>query len=109
MVEAVIAHVIDDASLGEVNFKPYLCAAPLASVETTNLRASIYPNPSNGNFTLSSEQAGSVVITDVSGKIIYTGQVAKGKNTVSVNATAGVYFMLYQAEGKRQTMKLIIK
>lgn len=109
MVEAVIAHVVDDAALGEVNFKPYLCAAPLASVETTNLRASIYPNPSNGNFTFSSEQAGSVVITDVSGKIIYTGQVAKGKNTISTNATAGVYFMLYQAEGKRQTMKLIIK
>lgn len=109
MVEAVIAHVVDDAALGEVNFKPYLCAAPLASVETTNLRASIYPNPSNGNLTLSSEQAGNVVITDVSGKIIYSGQVAKGKNTISVNATAGLYFMLYQAEGKRQTMKLIIK
>lgn len=109
MVEAVIAHVVDDAALGEVNFKPYLCAAPLASVETTNLRASIYPNPSNGNLTLSSEQAGYVVVTDVSGKIIYSGQVAKGKNTVSLNASAGVYLMLYQAEGKRQTMKLIIK
>ena len=109
MVEEVIAHVVDDAALGEVNFKPYLCAAPLASVETTNLRASIYPNPSNGNFTLSSEHAGNVVITDVSGKIIYSTQVVKGKNAISVNATAGVYFMLYQADGKRQSMKLMIK
>ena len=109
MVEAVITHVVDDATLGEVNFKPYLCAAPLASVETKNLQASIYPNPSNGNFTLSSEQEGNVVITDVSGKVIYSGQVVKGNNNISVNATAGVYFMLYEAKGKRQSMKLMIK
>ena len=109
MVEEVIAHVVDDPALGEVNFKPYLCALPLASVETKNLHAGIYPNPSNGNFTLISEQSGNVVIKDVSGKVIYSGQVMKGINNISVNATAGVYYMLYQAEGKRQSMKLMIK
>lgn len=109
MVEAVISHVVDNSALGEVNFKPYLCAAPLASLETKTLQASIYPNPNNGTFTLSAEKAGNVLITDVSGKVIYSGLVVKGKNFIAVKATSGVYFMVYQSEGKRQSTKLIIK
>lgn len=109
MVEAVISHVVDDPALGEVTFKPYLCAAPLASVETKNLKSSIYPNPSNGTFNLSAENSGSVLITDVSGKIVYSGNVVKGTNTISLKSTSGVYFMVYQSGGKKQSTKLIIK
>ena len=109
MVEAVISHVTDDPALGEVNFKPYLCGAPLASLETKNLQSSIYPNPSDGIFTLSAEKAGNVMITEVSGKVVYAGNVVKGKNTISLKATAGVYFIVYQSEGKKQSTKLIIK
>ena len=109
MVEAVISHKVDDPALGEVNFKPYLCAVPLATVETKSLQASIYPNPSNGTFTLSAENAGTVLITDASGKVVYSGNVVEGKNSISVPSTAGVYFMVFQSEGKRQSTKLIIK
>ncbi|QOW09380.1 T9SS type A sorting domain-containing protein [Kaistella flava (ex Peng et al. 2021)] len=109
MVEDVISHKVDDPALGLVNFKPYLCAKPLASVETKNLQASIYPNPSNGTFTLNAEKSGNVLITDVSGKVVYSGNVFKGKNTISVKSTSGVYFMVYQADGKTQSTKLMIK
>lgn len=109
MVEAVISHVVDDPALGEVTFKPYLCGIPLASVESKNLQASIYPNPSNGTFTLSTEKAGNVMVTDVSGKVVYAGTVVKGKNTVSVKSSSGIYYMVYEVEGKRQSTKLIIK
>ena len=109
MVEAVISHFVDDPALGEVTFKPYLCALPLATVETKTLQANIYPNPSNGIFTLNAEKTGNILITDVSGKIIYMGNVSKGKNKISVKAVAGIYFMVYQSEGKKQVTKLIIK
>lgn len=109
MVEDVISHQVDDSALGTVNFKPYLCAAPLAAVETKNLQKTIYPNPNNGTFILNAEKSGSVIITDVSGKVVYSGNVEKGKNTISVKSISGVYFMVYQADGKKQSVKLIIK
>lgn len=109
MVEAVISHKIDDPALGEVDFQPYLCADPLASVETKNLLSSIYPNPNNGTFNLNADNAGDIMLTGVSGKVVYSGNVVKGKNTIAVKASSGVYFLTYQVEGKRQSTKLIIK
>lgn len=109
MVEAVISHVVDDAALGEVTFKPYLCAAPLASVETKDLQSSIYPNPSNGTFNLNAEKAGNIMITDISGKMIYSGNVVKGKNAITLKSKTGVYFMVYHTDGKTKSTKLIIK
>lgn len=109
MLEAVISHKVDDAALGTVNFKPYLCALPLASLETKNLQVNIYPNPSNGTFNLNSEKTGNILITDISGKVVYSGNVVKGKNMISVKSGSGIYFMVYQAEGQRQSTKLIIK
>lgn len=109
MVEEVISHQVDDATLGLVNFKPYKCAAPLAAVENSNVQTGIYPNPSNGVFTLSTEKAGNVLITDISGKVVYSENVVKGKNIISLKAGPGIYFMVYQSEGNKQTRKLIIK
>ncbi len=73
------------------------------------LKNNIYPNPSNGTFNLIAENAGSISISDASGKLIYAGKVVKGSNTVSVKAKAGVYFLVQQSEGKRSSSKLIIK
>lgn len=109
MVEQVIFHQTDNASLGLVNFKPYLCGQPLATNENTTIKNSIYPNPSNGTFTFDVEKSGNIAVSDMSGKIIYSGMVQKGKNTVSVKAKSGVYMLIYQSEGKKQSNKLIIK
>ncbi len=109
MVEDVISHQVDDPALGLVNFKPYLCANPLATNATEISKNNIYPNPSNGTFNIIAENAGTISISDASGKLIYSGKVAKGINTVSVKAKSGVYFLVQQSEGKKATTKLMIK
>ncbi|UOE39786.1 T9SS type A sorting domain-containing protein [Chryseobacterium suipulveris] len=109
MVEEVITHQVDIATLGLVTFSPYLCAVPLATSNAAVAQNSIYPNPSNGTFTFDAEKSGNIVVTDMTGKIVYSGIVNKGKNRVSVKATSGTYVLLYQSEGKKSSSKLIIK
>lgn len=109
MVEAVISHKVDESSLGTVNFTPYLCGVSLATNNASLLQNKIYPNPSNGVFSLIAENEGSISISDVSGKIIYTGSVAKGNNEISLKTVSGVYFLVYQSQGKKSSTKLIIK
>ena len=109
MVEEVISHQVDDAALGLVNFSPYLCAETLATTEANAIKSSIYPNPSKGTFTFEGEKSGNISIMDMSGKIVHSGIVSKGKNTVSTNLKAGVYILLYQSEGKKSTTKLLVK
>ena len=109
MVEEVIFHQVDNSTLGLVNYKPYLCALPLAANENNMSKNNIYPNPSNGTFIFEAENSGNIIVSDVSGKIIYSGLVSKGKNTVSLKATSGIYILNYQSEGKKSSNKLIIK
>lgn len=109
MVENVISHQVDDATLGLVNFKPYLCANPLATNNTEISKNNIYPNPSNGSFNIIAENAGTISISDASGRLIYSGKVVKGVNSVSMKAKAGVYYLVQQSEGKASTTKLLIK
>lgn len=109
MVEEVIFHNADDATKGLVDYKPFLCAEPLATANAAQLIEKIYPNPSNGNFALDASAKGEILISDMSGRKIYSGTVAKGKNTVSINAKTGVYMLQIISGGKSQTTKLIIK
>lgn len=108
MVENVIFHKVDNANLGTVNFTPYLCAT-LGTNDISLLQSKIYPNPSNGTFSLIAELAGTVSVTDVTGKVIYSGSVVKGTNAISLKAVKGLYFVNYEAQGKKQSTKLIIK
>ena len=109
MVENVISHQVDDAALGLVNFRPYLCANPLATNTTEVSKYTIYPNPSNGTFNIFAVNAGIFSLSDASGKLIYSGKLVKGNNSVSVKAKSGVYFLTQQSEGKITTTKLLIK
>ena len=109
MVEAIVFHKADDATKGEVDYKPYLCALPLATDNSALLKSKIYPNPSNGTFIFDAEKAGNIVISDMSGRNIHSGIVVKGTNTVTVKAKSGVYILQYISEGKKQSNKLIIK
>ena len=109
MVEAVIVHSVDDENLGTVIYKPYLCANPLATNDKSLIRNNIYPNPSNGTFVFDAAQAGNIVVSDMTGRNIYSGVVIKGKNNVSLKAKSGVYIIQYESQGKKQSNKLIIK
>lgn len=109
MVEAVISHKVDDPALGLVNFKPYLCATSLAANNLSTVQNKIYPNPNSGTFTFTAENAGKVNITDASGRLVYSGVIIKGNNTISVKAKSGVYFLVYESQTNKESAKLIIK
>lgn len=109
MVEDVITHQVDDTAYGVVNFKPYNCGAVQAVTDLQKAKLQVYPNPSQGTFNLKSESEGNVVITDFSGRMVYSGSVIKGENKINLKATAGVYILNYQNETAKSSTKIIIQ
>lgn len=109
MVEEVITHQVDIASLGLVTYSPFLCGVTAATTEAKAEKSVIFPNPSNGIFTYEAAQSGAIAVYDVSGKIVYSGWVNKGKNTLNIKATTGNYILLHESQGKKQSTTLIIK
>lgn len=109
MVEQVITHQVDNSTLGLVTFSPYLCSATLSTVEAEKVSLKIYPVPNNGDFTLEAQDSGNVLITDAAGKIVYSGLIVKGKNTLNLKINPGVYLLVYQNKAERLSRKIIIK
>ena len=74
---------------------------------------SIFPNPSNGLFTIKSEFKGSVTyeITDILGKQVYKKDKLKiGENIIDASSFAkGVYLISFEHENGRYVEKLIIE
>ncbi|QNA46049.1 M12 family metallo-peptidase [Lacibacter sediminis] len=85
-----------------------------------NAAMQLYPNPSNGNFTLNLqlEQAitstANISIRDIAGKLLFTEKVNVVNGLVCKNiqlpgyATAGMYFIEVSANGKWFKTKLIV-
>ncbi len=79
------------------------------------LNFNIYPNPNNGNFNVSIEEANEaweLTLSDITGKQILTQTIAKGQvlaNVNTVNLMSGIYLVTVKANGKERTEKLIIQ
>lgn len=73
----------------------------------------VYPNPNNGDFTISltgSEKNPSVEIYNTIGKLVYKDVLTAEKNNLSTNLAAGIYFINVIENGKViATQKLICK
>ncbi len=95
----------------------YSCAARGTSVNGEELVVSndftMYPNPSKGFVNLNIETvvgAGSIVVTDLYGKLVKTQNLSMGTNTVNTsNLSKGFYLVsIITSEGKT-TKKLIVE
>lgn len=77
----------------------------------------VYPNPSNGIFTVEisnfSNENGTVNVNDVTGKVISTYEVknsTNGKITMDLQTLSkGVYFINYVSEGKNISQRVIVQ
>ena len=70
------------------------------------LEYSVYPNPSNGNFKVRTNQRGQYQVIDMLGRTVDTGSLKEGVNTVFVRP-AGLYVLRIQASnGHVKTTKL---
>ncbi|MGG5209478.1 T9SS type A sorting domain-containing protein [Chryseobacterium sp. MIQD13] len=91
--------------------------APVATLAVQNAgnisENKLYPNPSNGNFTISSKSGkiSSITISDMSGKNVYSENIASAKHQFHLESLAqGIYFVEILFENSRkETRKIMIK
>jgi hypothetical protein len=67
----------------------------------------IYPNPSQGSFTVEAEAPGQFKIVDAIGRVVQQGNIS-GKTTIN-GLLPGVYFITFQTEEKRYTQKVVVE
>lgn len=67
---------------------------------TETIKASLYPNPNNGNFTLAYDlkqtPEATIQLLDVTGKIVYTTSIDNLNNIIQINTNdlhSGIYFI----------------
>jgi len=81
----------------------------MTSLNSLNSKLSVYPNPSNGVFTVEVAQNSNIRISDLAGKIVYTNENT-GSTTIDLSSQAkGIYFMQISNEKQTVTQKLVIK
>src|SRR5690606_32398933 len=70
---------------------------PLSLPEFENQKTTIYPNPSNGIFTIERElfsENEAYQITDITGKIIASGKLGDKQTQINIStAQSGIYFL----------------
>ena len=94
------------------NVKIFKVPAPAVGIkENTSTDAiSIYPNPSNGVFTVKvSENEASMEVYSIIGENVYSSKVVKGNNTVDLsNLAAGSYIVKINNGGKSTAKRIVI-
>lgn len=96
-----------------INYDSTLCtSANLLKVGENNLESifSIYPNPSNGNFTIETENNlnSSIEILDLNGKIIFTTTISSNQQEIELNVENGIYIFVLQNSKGISRKKIII-
>jgi hypothetical protein len=79
--------------------------------EKQDLGLSIYPNPNQGNFTISSEVDVNISVVNALGQLLYNTQVSKDqqKNLTLSNLPNGIYFILAENNGVKVSKKIVIE
>ncbi len=87
--------------------------SPCTGIQTTNskqLAISVYPNPSNGNFTieLANGLAKVINVTDITGRVILT--TTSSLDLVNVNISTlsnGIYYIKVASDNKAEVIKVV--
>jgi ELWxxDGT repeat protein len=87
---------------------------PPGSVATINKAdIALYPNPTHHNFTIKTTtpfKAGSITLTDVTGRVVKTEKLYNNMQTISLQGIApGIYTADVWLDDKRSTQKLIVQ
>jgi len=108
-VEDVIFHSVDDPTLGEVIFDPFLCG--VLGVADNNLENfNFYPNPVkneiNFNNIFSFEK---VEIYGIQGNLISSKTISEGQQHLTINLPSGLYFVNFSNDAQTVTKKMIVE
>lgn len=78
---------------------------------STQQRVIIFPNPSNGQFTIKGNDIQIIEIVDVTGKLVFKKEYYQKKLPLSINLTdqpKGVYFVSLNTSVGKKTRKMIL-
>jgi len=81
------------------------------SAELGDNTIDIYPNPSNGMFTVMSNLDGRVDIIDITGKLVHPGALVKANQVMEVNMpelSAGIYFVRFYSNDALTSKRIVI-
>lgn len=84
----------------------------VSNVNGTKTSMNIFPNPSNGSFTLNIATAGKetahVTITNVAGAAVKEMDVDTNSNTAVTIQTAGIYFVTADTKSGKTTSRIVV-
>jgi hypothetical protein len=109
-VDGVVSEKDMTAELGLLNGKQTEVRFA-RSIVSGNNAIDIYPNPSNGVFTVMTHEDGQVDIVDITGKLVHPGALVKANQVVEVNIpelSAGVYFVRFYSNNALTTKRIVI-
>ncbi len=70
----------------------------------------VYPNPSNGQFVIESNDNWVMMVFDISGRMISSDYLNKGSNEINLlNQPAGLYLIKLMNENQTQTLRIVIE
>jgi len=82
------------------------------SLQELKLNFTIYPNPSNGNFTLIADATHSnteIVVSDFYGKLVYADKLNSNHKQINLsNLSSGIYMITLTQNGMSTTKKIIL-
>jgi len=94
-------------------FKVYDLTTVANEPELNEATFTVYPNPSNGAFTVeftgSQGEATELVLSDISGKVMETYSVQNNQIQIGHQLPTGVYFLRLRSNDNRSITKKIIK
>lgn len=109
-VEDVIFHSVDDATLGQVIFDPFLCGITVGVEEYSFSDFGFYPNPVQDEINFNNIHSfEKVEIYGIQGNLISSRQIAAGNQTLSVNLPSGLYFVNFSNNNGSVTQKMIVE
>ncbi len=79
--------------------------------EQDGLAINLYPNPSNGDFTLvSNVNHGQLIVRDALGREVHVQNVIGNQTDVSLNVNeSGIYFVEFRSDDKTQTIRVVVR
>ena len=78
--------------------------------ETTSVGFAIYPNPSNGTFTVRTSENGVVEVSNLQGKVVYKNTLNSTSQAIDLSENAkGVYFVSIITSKGVEVQKIVIQ
>jgi thiol-disulfide isomerase/thioredoxin len=100
----------DNIGTGLLTPSAFKTAEVLGTVENTLKPFTIYPNPSNGVFSIRAASALSITVSDLTGKVVYEGSNITDGSTINLSAlSAGMYLANVKDATSQSVVKLVIQ